>query len=262
MSRPWMPLYVADYLADTGHLSAAEHGAYLLLIMHYWQNKGLPGEETKLARIARMSAREWAAAGPTLADLFGDNWTHGRIDKELMEAEEAYERRATAGRLGGKAKAKPKRNGSNARAMLEQCESETEALQKLSQSQVSSLRSDTTPQAAKKTPRSILETTLSAEIAAAVIEHRRKKRAPLTNLAAEGLAKAFDATGDPDAAARMMIERGWQGFKPEWFHKDRKDDIPKATVIDAADALVEWTRQSAGTGGEARPPHVRLLSSG
>jgi uncharacterized protein YdaU (DUF1376 family) len=40
MSAPYMPLFVADYLADTAHLTAAEHGAYLMLVMNYWQRAG------------------------------------------------------------------------------------------------------------------------------------------------------------------------------------------------------------------------------
>lgn len=118
VSRPWMPLYVADYLADTSHLRAAEHGAYLLLIMHYWQNGGLPAEEKKLARIARMSDREWKAARDTLAEFFTGDWRHERIDRELSEATEKYERRAKAGRDGGNARAQRlasgKHPGSNA----------------------------------------------------------------------------------------------------------------------------------------------------
>jgi len=34
---PYIQLYVADYLADTIHLETDEHGAYLLIIMNYWQ---------------------------------------------------------------------------------------------------------------------------------------------------------------------------------------------------------------------------------
>lgn len=122
MSRPWMPLYVADYLADTGHLSTLEHGAYMLLIMHYWQHGELPAEETRISRVCRLSGDEWAESRETLKSLFDEDWRHKRIDEELAEAEEKYRRRAEAGRKGGKsnAEAKPEQCLSNAEAALNQ----------------------------------------------------------------------------------------------------------------------------------------------
>lgn len=98
MSHAWMPLYVSDYLADTGHLSTVEHGAYMLLIMHYWQTGGLPDDERKLSRIARLSADEWGAVRDTLADLFCDGWTHSRIDAELAHASDVISKRSAAAR--------------------------------------------------------------------------------------------------------------------------------------------------------------------
>jgi uncharacterized protein YdaU (DUF1376 family) len=100
-----MPLYVADYLADTGHLSTIEHGAYMLLIMHYWATGGLPNDDKRLASIARASPEQWSDMRTTLAEFFGDDWKHERIDAELENAAKAYERRAAAGKAGGKAKA-------------------------------------------------------------------------------------------------------------------------------------------------------------
>lgn len=86
-----MPLFVADYLADTAHLSATEHGAYLLLIMNYWQRgKPLPADDRKLARIARMSDVEWADARSTLAEFFHEvdgGWRHARIEEEMFVAQ-------------------------------------------------------------------------------------------------------------------------------------------------------------------------------
>lgn len=106
MTAPaWMPLYIADYLADTGHLSTTEHGAYLLLIMHYWQHDGVPTEDAKLARIARMTTKEWAASRETLQALFGSDWRHGRVDKELLVAKDIADKRSTAGRTAGLASA-------------------------------------------------------------------------------------------------------------------------------------------------------------
>lgn len=86
MKRPWMPLYIADFLRKTTHLGALESGAYLHLIMDYWQNDGLPDDDKQLARIAKMTDREWKAAKPTLQAFFHDGWKHTKVDEEIAEA--------------------------------------------------------------------------------------------------------------------------------------------------------------------------------
>jgi uncharacterized protein YdaU (DUF1376 family) len=82
-----MQLYVADYLADTAHLTAAQHGAYLLLIFNYWQRgKPLNNSNERLANVARMSNEEWICARPILEEFFevdGDEWMHMRIEHDL-----------------------------------------------------------------------------------------------------------------------------------------------------------------------------------
>jgi uncharacterized protein YdaU (DUF1376 family) len=81
-----MPLYIADFLRKTTHLGALESGAYILLIMDYWQNDGLPSDDRQLARIAKMTDREWKASKATLQAFFHDGWKHDRIDDEIKEA--------------------------------------------------------------------------------------------------------------------------------------------------------------------------------
>lgn len=92
----WMPIYWGDYLGATGHLSAAEHGAYLLLIGAAWMGAGaLPGDDAQLARIARMTAKEWARSRATIAAFFTvtpDGWRHRRVDEELGKAQAEYDR--------------------------------------------------------------------------------------------------------------------------------------------------------------------------
>jgi uncharacterized protein YdaU (DUF1376 family) len=105
MNAPWMPLYVADYLADTGHLTAAEHGAYMLLIMHYWRQGSLPTDEQALARIGRMTPREWSRSRETISAFFDADWKHERIEEELRRANVKSTRRSQAGTRGGNAKA-------------------------------------------------------------------------------------------------------------------------------------------------------------
>lgn len=101
MSRPWMPLYIGDYLKDTGHLTTLQHGAYLLLIMHYWQHGNLPTDEAGKARIGRLSGKQWKKNREAIAKLFLPDWKHKRIDVELEKHKIISEKRALAGFKGG-----------------------------------------------------------------------------------------------------------------------------------------------------------------
>src|ERR1700761_5093907 len=101
MKRPWMPLYVGDYLGDTGHLTTAQHGAYLLLMMHYWRKGELPDDDRQLAKITKLPLRSWRDYRATLQDFFYDGWRHKRIDAELQRMTEVSAKRAIAGQQGG-----------------------------------------------------------------------------------------------------------------------------------------------------------------
>lgn len=103
MARAWMPLYVADYLADTTHLTTKEHGAYMLLIMHYWQTGSLPTDEMRLLRIARLyNDDEGAQVIATIKEYFSPDWKHKRIDEELVKAGDISEKRKAARARVGK----------------------------------------------------------------------------------------------------------------------------------------------------------------
>ncbi len=84
---PYMPLYVADYLSDAAHLSTVEHGAYLLLLMTYWQRgEPLPDDDKKLARITRLEPRTWARVKPVISEFFevsDGKWLQSRVEREL-----------------------------------------------------------------------------------------------------------------------------------------------------------------------------------
>ena len=108
MSRPWMPLYVADYVADTMHLSRANRGSYMSLICHYWRHGGLPTDLALLQQIAGTTPEEWNTDGAVLAAFFtisNNVWVHKRIEKELQDSENKYEKRRASGKLGGEKKA-------------------------------------------------------------------------------------------------------------------------------------------------------------
>ncbi|HCN0394466.1 TPA: DUF1376 domain-containing protein [Escherichia coli] len=103
---PYMQLYIADYLADTMHLSAEEHGAYLLLMFNYWQT-GKPIPKNRLAKIARLTNERWADVEPSLQEFFCDNgeeWVHLRIEEDLASVREKLTKKSAAGKASVQAR--------------------------------------------------------------------------------------------------------------------------------------------------------------
>lgn len=112
MSVPFMPLYIADYLGDTTHLTTLEHGAYLLLLMAMWRAGGtLDRDEKKLARYARMTPAQWDRVRENVLTFFEvddedeTKITQRRLRFEFQKYVVALEKKSERASLGGKAKA-------------------------------------------------------------------------------------------------------------------------------------------------------------
>ena len=83
---PSLPLWTDAYLADCGHLTTIEHGAYLLLLMTMWRAGGkLPNDDKQLARFARLTPKQWERIKPSLWGFFEvspDSISQGRLTDE------------------------------------------------------------------------------------------------------------------------------------------------------------------------------------
>lgn len=131
MKLPWMPFYIGDYLSKTSHLTTIQHGAYLLLILHYWANRGLPTTDKELMAIARMTPDEWDSNCYAIAKFFKPNWRHERIDDDLEKAKEISDKRSLAGIKG--AWTRYGKNGFQNKQMPTHSQSHIESLKRLSE---------------------------------------------------------------------------------------------------------------------------------
>jgi uncharacterized protein YdaU (DUF1376 family) len=131
-SAPYMRLYIGDYHADTTHLTGKEHGPYLLLLMAMYRAGGkLPADDAKLARIAKISLKEWLAMRDIILAFFtrrGGSLSHKRVTKELSNYRDSFVRQSEGGRKGGLQTAKKNKElGSRvAKGSLKQSKSTSE----------------------------------------------------------------------------------------------------------------------------------------
>jgi len=95
----WMPIYPGDYLRGTIHLTNAEHGAYFMAMLSYW-DKGGPLTTKELYAICKKEV-------DTVSQFFIDNdglWNHKRIDSELEKARKRFDSAHKKGVAGAAAR--------------------------------------------------------------------------------------------------------------------------------------------------------------
>ena len=105
-----MKLWIGDHMADAGHLTRADQGSCLLLMMAMWRTGGrLPNDPRRLAVLARCSLNEWEAeVSEAVMPLFavsGGHITHARLTAELAVYKTKVQANKEAGKKGGQKKA-------------------------------------------------------------------------------------------------------------------------------------------------------------
>lgn len=260
---PYMQLYVADYLADTMHLTAEEHGAYLLLIMNYWQTgKPLNNRNGRLASVARVSNDRWIFVEQTLAEFFnidGDIWTHKRVEQELAHVRRQQDQRSAAGKASASARIKK----GNERPLNDRSTTVERPLNKRSTNPLPDTDTDTDTEKKNKKRAEARNVDRPHDVSQQVwqdfMAHRKSQRAPVTATALQGIEREAAKAGmSLNDALRVCCERGWRGFKAEWV--GQAAGLPySATTAKNIDRLSEWAdakvRQSeAGdvVGGDGR----------
>lgn len=106
-ARPYFKFYVSDFLTDSNVrcMNTEQVGAYILLLMQAWTEEpcaSLPGDDSRLARLAGLSIERWMESKDIVLAPF-TRQTDGRIVQKRLRAEfEAMCREANEKAANGK----------------------------------------------------------------------------------------------------------------------------------------------------------------
>lgn len=105
----WMPLRLVIWRKGTAFFSPAERGAYMDLILAYWELGPLPNDDAILQQLARVTdSKTWKQVRGKVLGKFNEvdgMLTHARVDEERTVALQKFQRKSDAGRVAGQASA-------------------------------------------------------------------------------------------------------------------------------------------------------------
>jgi len=247
--QAWSPFYWADYVADTSQLSLVEHGAYFMLMAHYYNTrKPLPANASILHRVCRATTdAEQEAVAVILTAYFrrdGEFYYHNRIDKELAKSLQISEVRRNAAHKRYVAKA-------HAKDMQKQVHLHT---QSQSQSQEPNTK-------AKATSAFDLPEWVPKEAWDHYEEMRRKIRKPMTDQAriwgVSQLTRLRAQGHDPRGVLEQSVFNSWQGLFPIGGDRhdshNRKAETFGQIAVSNTRRAAEAVLARSGVSSEPRP---------
>jgi uncharacterized protein YdaU (DUF1376 family) len=101
---PALPLFTDAFIADTTHLTAAQTGAYLMLLMCAWRSPDckLPDDDDILCRYARMDKRNWVKNKNVIMQFWKKDesgfWCQGRLLDERKYVDSVRNKNVQAGK--------------------------------------------------------------------------------------------------------------------------------------------------------------------
>jgi len=109
MNLPYYNRYPGDYARDTRDLTLAEHGAYTLLLDHYYSNGCLKHTLEQCFRLCSAFTQEEKSAVVAVLDRFFDphpdgGYIHERVEKEIVKQTKAYKAKLAKAQLGARAR--------------------------------------------------------------------------------------------------------------------------------------------------------------
>jgi uncharacterized protein YdaU (DUF1376 family) len=129
MASSWYPFFPGDYARDTAHLTLAEHGAYRLLLDHYYSTgRPIPADMERAFRICRAFTPELQGSVRSVLEQFftetPEGWRNQRADRQIEKQQRVSAKYAA--RAKNAATARWEHASSIPQAMLEASEPEPE----------------------------------------------------------------------------------------------------------------------------------------
>jgi len=258
---PALPLFTDAYMADTRHLTAAQHGAYLLLLMTAWRMPDckLPDDDVFLSRCAAMDVRTWKSNRAAVMQFWHIDEQQKWFQRRLLDERKNVEERRSKNVQAGKASAL-KRNNRHSTSVPTKLQPESNPLNLNLLDIVDTNVSPISRKPIKHVDDLILPQWMPKELWDDFMEVRKKKKAVNSDRALKAIITqlaGFMANGhDPCKIVETSIINSWKDvYEPRENRNANQHNQPESRTTQQLRGLNEAVRIFKERSGQAQKPH-------